>query len=453
MKKRLLIWPGLMLCLLIPFATACGSGLLQPGSNSNPAASQADNELYILDNYTSSGQQEEAQHIVSLPVGTTSPTARLTLPAGPTDLKHQRLYLATPLSNSNQTSISVLDTRSGASMRLFHVSGRYSTAGQDPANAVLSGNGRWLALREQDTPAGTTSIALIDTQAARLVKNIHLNGDFTLDAISPKGTMLYLLEYYEAGTNHYNVRAYNVQANLLVPGNIVDKNELNEKMEGNGLARQMSSDGDMAYTLYINPVTNKAFIHILLLSDTIDNSVPFPVIARCIDLPVGNSPALLHYYTLTLSQDGQTLYAANAALGTIATVNLNLSQNAYQPWMIPNAKIAHFDPQNGAVTTAGQARNLYNGAALSRDQRTLYVAGLHGIWVINTMDLKVRNEYLKQQAFTGLAVSGDGQTLYAVDPATGITLLDPNNGTTRSVITDSVQAPWGIEWATGPTAP
>src|SRR2546430_1652155 len=118
----------------------------------------------------------------------------------------------------------------------------------------------------------------------------------------------------------------------------------------------------MAYTLYINPVTNKAFIRILWLADTVNNSIPFPAIARCIDL---------------------------------------------------------------------------------------YVAGLHGIWVINTDTLQVQGQYLKQQDFTGLAMSGDGHTLYGVDPATGITLLDSSSGETRTVIKGVVQAPWGIEWATG----
>jgi len=78
-------------------------------------------------------------------------------------------------------------------------------------------------------------------------------------------------------------------------------------------------------------VTNKAFIHILWLADTVNTSVPFPAIARCLDLPVGNSSTLLRYYTLTLSQDGNTLYAANTALGTIATVNLDLGMNSYHP--------------------------------------------------------------------------------------------------------------------------
>lgn len=448
MKNRSIAWLGLLLGLLLPLLAACGGGLPQKSSNPSLATHPIGDQLYVLDNYTGAGNRQVAQHIVALPIGTTNPTARLMLPAGLTDLKHQRLYVADPAPDGNSTSISVIDTGSGATVRTFRIAGNYSTADRGYADSMLSGDGRWLALRAQKTPPGTTSIALVDTQAARLVKNIHLRGDFTLDAVSPRGTWLYLLEYYEAGTSHYNVRAYDVKANYLMPGSIIDKNELGEKMQGEALTRQMSEDGDMAYTLYINPVTNKAFIHILWLADTANTSVPFPALARCLDLPVGNSPALLRYYTLTLSQDGNTLYAANAALGTIATVNLDLGMNSYQLWLIPNAKITHFNPGNSTVNTADQVQELHNGAVLSRDQKLLYVAGAHGIWVINTDTLKVQAQYLKEQSFTGLAESSDGQTLYGVDPTMGITLLDPNTGATRTVIKGVVQSPWGIEWAT-----
>ncbi len=448
MKKRSIVWLGLLLGLLLPLMAACGGGLPQKSGNPNLATRPIGDQVYVLDNYTGAGNKQVAQHIVALPTGTANPTVRLMLPAGLTELKHQRLYVADPVPNGNSTSISVIDTSSGATVRTFSIVGSYSTADRGYADSMLSGDGRWLALRAQNTPVETTSIALVDTQAGKLVKNIHLTGDFTLDAVSPKGTMLYLLEYYEAGTSHYNVRAYDVNANQLLEGSIVDKNELGEKMQGDALTRQMSEDGDMAYTLYINPVTNKAFIHILWLADTVNTSIPFPTIARCLDLPVGNSSALLRYYTLTLSRGGSTLYAANAALGTIATVNLDLGMNSYQLWLIPNAKITHFNPGNNTVSTADQARELHNGAVLSRNQKLLYVAGLQGIWVINADTLKVQAQYLKEQSFTGLAESSDGQRLYGVDPTIGITLLDPGSGATRTVIKGAVQSPWGIEWAT-----
>jgi WD40 repeat protein len=441
MKKQIFLWPALIALLLPLFLAACGDITLPSQISQVPSATG--NELYVLDNGFAG-----TQHIVALPVGTSHPTARLTLPAGLTDLKHQRVYLASPRTSGDaQTTISVFDTQSGASVRAFTIPGSYVTAAQEDANAMLSGNGRWLALREQHAPAGITSIALVDTQSGKLVKSIHLVGDFTLDAVSPRGTVLYLLEYYQAGTSHYNVRAYDVQASQLLEGNIADKTDLGEKMQGGFLTRKMSGDSDMAYTLYINPETNKAFIHILWLPDSIAGT-PFPMLARCIDLPVGNFATLLHYYTLTLSHDGKTLYAVNAALGTVATINLDAGVSSYQLWLIPNAKSTHFTPDQSALTAPDQTRNLYDASVLSPDQNRLYVAGPRGIWVLNTSKLKAQGQYLKQQSFTGLAISSDGKTLYAVSPTTGVTLLDPNTGQVLNVVQGSVQAPWGIEWIT-----
>ncbi|HEY0753455.1 MAG TPA: hypothetical protein VGD98_05790 [Ktedonobacteraceae bacterium] len=449
MKKRLLAWPGLLLCLLLPLMAACGNNFPQQSNNASThqAETTVNNELYVLDSYTGFGQSAGTRHIVALPVGTANSTARLTLPAGLTDLKHQWLYFASPASDgSANTTISVLDTLSGASIRTFSIAGHYTTADQGLADSMLSGNGQWLALREQNAPAGTTEIALIDTLAGKQVKSIQLKGNFALDALSPAGTMLYLLEYYEARTTHYNVRAYNVPNNFLYTGNIVDKNDLNEQMNGNYLTRWMSAGGNMAYTLYINPVLNKAFIHILFLAEASNQT--FPLLARCIDLPVGQSPALLKYYTLSLAQDGNTLYAANAALGSVAAVNLNLGLNVGQLWLILNAKTAHFTPDTGAASGTDQTRALYHGSVLSRDQQLLYVAGIHGIQIINVASLQLQGEYLKPQSFTGLAISGDGHTLYAVDPTSGITLLNTANGQVNGTIRSSIQAPWGIAWTT-----
>src|SRR5438874_2404331 len=217
MKKRSFIWPGMLLSLLL--VTACAGTSPQKSSTSHPAAHPAGEELYILDNSTRAGSKEIAQHIVALQLGTANSVARLTLPAGLTDLKHQRLYIATPFANGSvHTTISIIDTSSGATVRTFSIPGNYSTTDRGYADSMLSGDGRWMALRAQNTPVGATSIALVDTQIGKLVKSIHLNGDFTLDAISPRGTMLYLLEYYQTGTSHYNVRAYDINANQLLDG-------------------------------------------------------------------------------------------------------------------------------------------------------------------------------------------------------------------------------------------
>ena len=165
-------------------------------------------------------------------------------------------------------------------------------------------------------------------------------------------------------------------------------------------------------------------------------------------MAAGDSPALLHFYTLTLSHDGNTLYAANAALGTVAAVNLDPGLNTYQLWEIGNARVTHLNTNRNDGTTADKTRELHNGAVLSQDQSLLYVLGLHGIWVIKTSTLQVLDEYLKQQNFTGLGMSGDGKTLFGVNPTTGITLLDSNSGDMQMVINAASLSPWGIEWIT-----
>ena len=91
---------------------------------------------------------------------------------------------------------------------------------------------------------------------------------------------------------------------------------------------------------------------------------------------------------------------------------------------------------------------LHNGAVLSPDGTTLYFAGVHGIWAVDTHNLGVKGNYLTQQAFTGVGFSADGYTLYAVDPAQGITIFDAATGQIQQTIQGIVRAPWGIEWVT-----
>src|SRR5262249_13983500 len=162
--------------------------------------------------------------------------------------------------------------------------------------------------------------AVLDTQTKRLVRSIILEGDFELDAISPHGGMLYLIQNLGDAGHHYYVRAYNVTGGRLLDATIVDKTEINEpQMQGVALTRQLAGQGRAAYPLSINPAENKAFIHILPLTDAVDG----PLFARCIDLPVGATADLLHFYTLTLTPDGSHLYAVNAALGLVSAVSLD----------------------------------------------------------------------------------------------------------------------------------
>ncbi len=439
MPKKTTFWLTMMLSMLLSLLVACGTGTAPSSSTKLPPGEN----LYVLDGYTSAGTTSTAQQIIVFHPGSPSPNKLLTLPAGLTSMDHRSLYIAA--SQGGQTTISVINTQSGATLRSLVIPGNYSTAGQSFANAVLSFDGQWLALREVGQTGNVTTIALIDTQAAKLVKTIHLDGNFDLDAVNPDGTALYLLQRLNDGSGHYYVELYNVKENELYQNPIVDKTQLDEtRMTGTALARQMASDGTMAYTLYINPSDNKAFVHILPLDPG------FPL-ARCVDLPVGKSADLLHYYTLTLSSDGSTLYAANGALGVASEINLQPggTSNIYSDNLVATA---HFNPGSTSTTSNNTTRVLYNGAALSPDQGTLYFVGMQGIWAVNTSDLHAQSSrlvhFLAQQTFTGVAVSANGRTLYAVDPKHGITVLDARTGQALQLIQEPARSPWGIAWIT-----
>ena len=436
-------WLTLLLSLLLTLCAACGTDF--PSSNTTivPTVPAGEN-IYVLDGYGAQANTYTSQHIVALHPGSAHPTAFVSLPSGLTSIDHHTLYTAVP--QNGRTTISVISTQTGATMRSFTIPGTYATAAYGYDNAVVSSTGQWLALRQYVADTNLTTIAFIDTQAGRLVKSIKLSGDFTLDAISPGGKALYLLEKLNDAPGHYYVRVYDVAGNTLLETPIVDKSALSPtgdpNMSGSAMARQMVKDGTQAFTLYIDARRNLAFIHVLPLNDQIQ-----PPIARCIDLPTGKSVDALRYYTLALSADGGTLYAANGVLGIVTSIKLNTTD----PLSIYSDQILspkHFDPGNVTMNSEDKTRMLYNGAALSTDQNTLYFTGIDGIWAVKTADLSVQGHYLTQQALTSVGLSADGKTLYAVDPTSGITLLDATTGQAQHVIQGTVQAPWGIEWIT-----
>ena len=446
MPKKTTFWLTVMLSMLLSLLVACGPGSstgTAPSNRTSAPKPPPGENLYVLDGYTSAGTTGTAQQIITVHPGGPGPKKLLTLPTGLTSMDHRSLYIAA--SRGGQTTISIIDTRSGATTRSLVIPGNYSTAGQSFTNAVLSFDGQWLALRELGQTGNVTTIALVDTQAGKLVKTIHLNGDFELDAVSPDGAALYLLQRLNDGSGHYYVMLYKVKESELYQNPIIDKTELNDpRMTGTALARQMARNGTETYTLYIDTYRNLAFVHILAL----DPGFPF---AHCVDLPVGKSADLLRYYTLTLSADGSTLYAANGALGVASEIHLTPAGNN-DIWDDNLVATAHFNPEVVSMASSDTMRVLYNGAALSSDQGTLYFVGMQGLWAENTGDLHAQSNrlvhYLAQQTFTGVAVSADGRTLYAVDPKHGITVLDAGTGQAQEVIQGPAHSPWGIAWIT-----
>lgn len=171
----------------------------------------------------------------------------------------------------------------------------------DGTGAGVSGDGSTLVLASSYLSAGPgakeTSLTLLDGANLTVQGKIRLPGSFSVDAVSPDGSTIYLIEYTSTkDPTEYAVRAYDTDAGRLIPGQIVDLSEPDEDMSGVALTRANSPDGRWAYTLYHSDT--HPFIHAL---DTEAGS------ALCIDLPHDLRWRELYQSKLLVSDEGRTI--------------------------------------------------------------------------------------------------------------------------------------------------
>jgi hypothetical protein len=147
----------------------------------------------------------------------------------------------------------------------------------DGSAAGLSADGRTLVLIEPRVsfPRAWTTFAVLSVPALRRARTVRLRGDFSFDAISPHGRLLYLIQYVTpTDPTRYLVRAYDLVAGRLLGKPVVDPRDRGEKMRGSPVTRATSPDGRWAYTLY-DGAGAVPFVHAL---DTSRHT------ARCVDL-------------------------------------------------------------------------------------------------------------------------------------------------------------------------
>jgi DNA-binding beta-propeller fold protein YncE len=147
----------------------------------------------------------------------------------------------------------------------------------DGSAAGLSADGRTLVLIQPRAsfPRAQTPLMVVDARRLRTLDVVRLHGDFSFDAISPRGSLVYLIEYISpTDPTRYRVRVYDLATRGLLPQPVVDPREPGERMGGSPLTRATSPNGRWAYTLY-DGAGKTPFVHAL---DTSTRS------ARCIDL-------------------------------------------------------------------------------------------------------------------------------------------------------------------------
>jgi hypothetical protein len=172
--------------------------------------------------------------------------------------------------------------------------------------SAVSSTGDFVALQRPGT-----RILVVDTRRGQR-RTLTIRGNFRVETVSTAGDFLFLQQNFVDGG--YAVRGYDLAAGKLLPGSLGRKGET---VQMQGLAGQVvaSPDGRWLLTLYVNTQTNTAFVHALNLIERI---------AICIDLPpcADCAPDRLKRWGLALAPDGRTLFAANPALGRVATIDL-----------------------------------------------------------------------------------------------------------------------------------
>jgi hypothetical protein len=196
----------------------------------------------------------------------------------------------------------------GPVLRSLDLRGRYSVpaVAYDGSPSGLSADGRTLVLinPRKRWPRQHTTFAVIDARRMELRRHIRLRGDFSFDAISPDGRVVYLIEYLSPrDVTAYAVRAYDMRARRLFREPIVDPSEPDEDMSGVPLSRVSDAEGRWAYTLYSG--AKHPFVHAL---DTERRT------AVCIDLDDVRSIG-------SLKLRGDRLDVLSAGGSVIATIN------------------------------------------------------------------------------------------------------------------------------------
>jgi hypothetical protein len=186
-------------------------------------------------------------------------------------------YVTVP-ANGN-TALARVNPHGGRVLASRLLRGRFTipAVAYDGSAAGLSADGRILVLIQPRAsfPRAQTPLMIVDAKRLRTLEVVRLPGDFSFDAISPRGSLVYLIEYISpTDPTRYRVRAYDFAANQLLAQPVVDPREPGEKMGGSPLTRATSPNGRWAYTLY-NGAGKTPFLHAL---DTSMRS------ARCIDL-------------------------------------------------------------------------------------------------------------------------------------------------------------------------
>src|SRR6476661_8981364 len=93
---------------------------------------------------------------------------------------------------------------------------RLPTIGLDPTPVGVSDDGHTIVLVETSRATGRSRFAIVDRTAAAPPRFVELTGEFEYDALSPDGSILYVVEHLPGPPDgHYQVRAVDTASGIL----------------------------------------------------------------------------------------------------------------------------------------------------------------------------------------------------------------------------------------------
>jgi hypothetical protein len=204
-----------------------------------------------------------------------------------------------------ETVLVARDRKDGTVLRSRRLDGRWSIPPVTISSGTtgLSADGQTLVLARptRTIPALRTRLAVVDARTFTVRREIGLRGFFTVDAISPDGRAVFLLQYPSQDFLQYRVRALETATGALDPHDVVDPREPDEQMGGLPMTRATGPGGRWVYTLYGGG--SETFIHAL---DTVGRT------AACIDLEMLPAGGDFERVRLRMNADGSELRVRDA---------------------------------------------------------------------------------------------------------------------------------------------
>jgi len=363
-----------------------------------------------------------------------------TLPDGSPSFDRSTLYATEQINGATQTVVRRIDLASQRELASFTLDGTYHAIWTDSGHAALSRDGRRLALSIYPYKLDgdwVTGFKVIDAGTGATEALLDLKGQSTYGfvAMSPDGRSLYLNQLGEGATA---IRVFDVPSSTLLPATAIAGAV---KQSGFRAANVFSPDGRWMFSLDAGSETTNctstdgpackpnATAPYVLALDLVSRrmlTAPLPIEQRSSDF----EKYLL--WSVAVAPDGATVYAINPAIGVIDEID------ARQLTLRRAVKIASVRSDPGALAALGQLffpvaeakRYITSGAVFSPDGTRIYAAAYNGITVVDAATLGSRIWQKDNREFDALALTADGERLYAVSNANGvISIISTHDGT------------------------